>query len=54
MRLRGEVINLVGLRFLHDANDVGRVGHIAIVHMKSNALLVRVVNQVVYALGIER
>jgi hypothetical protein len=54
VRLRSEVVNLVGLRFLHVANDVGRVGHIAIMHMKSNTLLVRVMNQVVDALGIER
>ena len=54
VRLRGEVINLVWVRFLHNANDVGRIGHVAIMHMKGNTLLVRIVNQVVYTLGIER
>jgi hypothetical protein len=53
MRLRREVVNLVGLRFLQDANDVGRVGHIAIMQMEGNTLLVRIMNQVVEAPGIE-
>jgi hypothetical protein len=53
MRLRREVVDLVGLRFLHDADDVGRICNIAIVQMEGNTLLVRVMNQVVDSLGIE-
>jgi hypothetical protein len=51
MRLRREVVDLVGLSFLHDADDVGRV---AIMHMEGNTLLVRIVNPVIDTLGIER
>ncbi len=34
MRLRREIVDLVGLRLLHDADDVGGVGQVAIVQMK--------------------
>ena len=43
MGLRGKIVDLVRLRFLHDADDIGRVGHVAIVQMKGDALLVRIV-----------
>ena len=54
MRLRGKIVDLVGLRFLNDPYDIGRVRHIAVMHMEGNALLVRIMNQVVDALGVER
>jgi hypothetical protein len=41
------------LRFLHDADDVGRVGHITIMQIEGNTRLVRIMNEVVEALGIE-
>ncbi len=53
MRLRREVVDLIRLRFLHNADDIGRVGHVAVMHMEGNPLLVRIMNQVVDALGIE-
>jgi len=53
MRLCGEVVDLVGLRFLHDTDDVRRVGHVAIMHMERNALLVRIMNQVIDTFGVE-
>ena len=28
--LRGEIVDLVGLRLLHDADQVGRIGHVAV------------------------
>src|SRR5260370_35347546 len=54
MRLRREIIDLVRLRFLHDADDIGRVGYITIVQLEGNALLVRIVDEMVDALGVER
>jgi hypothetical protein len=54
VRLRGEIVDLVRLGFLHDADDVGRVGHIAVVKIEGHALLMRIMNQVVDALCIER
>ena len=54
MRLRREIVNLVRLRLLHDPDDVGRVGHVPIVQMERNTVLVRIVNEMVEALGIER
>jgi hypothetical protein len=53
VRLRGKIVDLVGLRFLHDPYDVGGVGHIAIMHMEGSALLVRIMNQVIDPLGVE-
>src|SRR5215475_9402462 len=53
MRLRREIVDLIRLRFLHDADDVGCVGHIAVMQMEGNTLLVRIMNQVVDAFGIE-
>ena len=44
MRLRREVVDLVRLRFLHNADDIGRVGHVAVMHMEGNPLLVRIMN----------
>ena len=54
MRLRREIVDLVRLRFLHDADDIGRVGHIAVMQLEGNALLVRIMHEMVDALGVER
>jgi hypothetical protein len=51
--LRREIVDLVRLRFLHNADDVSRVGHIAVMQLKGHPLLVRIMHQVVDALGIE-
>src|SRR4029453_17222234 len=53
MRLRRKIVDLIRLRFLHNADDVSRVGHIAVMQMEGNTLLVRIMNQMVDALGIE-
>ena len=53
VRLRREIVDLVRLRLLNDADDIGCIRDIAIVQMKCNALLVRVVNEVVYPFGVE-
>src|SRR5262249_31402697 len=53
MRLRREIVDLIRLRFLHNADDVSRVGHIAVMHMEGYPLLVRIMNQMVNTLGIE-
>ena len=54
VRLRREIVDLVRLRLLDDANDVGRVGHIPVVQMERHAFLVRIVNELVDAFRIER
>ena len=53
MRLRGEVVDLLRARLLDDADQVGRVGHVAVVHEEAHALLVGVDVEVVDALGVE-
>ena len=53
MRLRRKIVDLIRLRFLHNADDVGRVGHIAVMQMEGNTLFVRIMDQVVEALGIK-
>src|SRR5262245_23522403 len=51
---RREIEDLVWLRFLHDTDNIGRVGYITIMQLEGNALLVRVVDEMVDALGVER
>jgi hypothetical protein len=53
MRLCRQVVDLIRLRFLHNADDIGRVGHVTVMHMEGYPLLVRIMNQMVDALGIE-
>src|SRR6476469_9292796 len=53
MRLRRKRVDLSRLRLLHDADDVGRIGHVAIVQMERNTRLMRIVNEMVEAHGIE-
>ena len=54
MRLRRQIVDLVRLRFLHDADDVGRVSYVAVVQMEKNAFLMRIMDEVIDAGGIER
>ena len=42
MALRREVINLVGPRLLHDADEVGRVRHVAIVQNEFKFCIMRI------------
>ena len=51
--LRREIVDLVRLGLLHDADDIGRVGHVAIVQMEAKSLLMRIMDEVVDAGGIE-
>ena len=53
MRLRGEIVDLVRPRLLHDADDVGGIGHVPVVQMKGDAGLVRIVNEMIKAGGVE-
>src|SRR5262249_24098282 len=54
MALSREIVNLVGLALLDQADQVGGIGKVAIVHKKSRLVLVRVNIEVIYARGIER
>ena len=53
-RLRGQVVDLVGLGLLDDADEVGGVGQVAVVHEEAHAGLVRVVVEMVDAVGVEQ
>ena len=54
MALRGEIVDLVRLGLLDDADQVGRIGHVAVVQEEPRALLVRVLVEMIDALGVER
>ncbi len=54
MALGAEVVNLVWLRFLHDANQVAGVRQVAVVQLEVGVINVRVLVDVVYALGVEQ
>ena len=51
--MRREIVDLVWLGLLNNADDIGRVGDIPIMELKRNAFLVRVVDEMVNALGVE-
>ena len=54
MALRGEIVDLVGLDLLDEANEVGRVGQVAIMHEEAGIRLMRIDVEMVDALGVER
>ena len=53
MALRGEIVDLVGLGFLHQADQVGGIGQVAIMQEEAHRLVVRVLIEMVHALGVE-
>ncbi len=53
MRLRSEVVDFVGLDLLDDADEAGAVGQITVVQDEAAAGLVRVLVEVVDAVGVE-
>src|SRR6202049_4365032 len=54
VRLSGEIVDLVGLSLLEQANQVGRVRYVPVVEAEENAALVRVMIEMVDAAGVER
>ncbi len=48
-----EVVYLIGLHLLHDAREVHRVGHIAVVQYEIALLQVRILVDMVYSLGVK-
>jgi hypothetical protein len=52
--LRAEVVDLVGLHLLHDADEVGRVRQVTVVQDEALVLHMRVFVDVVHALGVEQ
>jgi hypothetical protein len=49
-----QVVDLVGLNFLDDPNEIGRISQVSIVQFQPHIALVGVLVQVVDAIGIER
>ena len=54
MALGGEIVDLVGLGLLDDADQVGRVGHVAVMQDEARIGLVRVLIEMLDAAGVER
>src|SRR5215475_16084074 len=54
MALGREIVNLVGLVLLDQADHVGGICQVAIVHEKSRLVLMRINVEIIYAPGIER
>ena len=54
MALRGEIVDLVRLHFLDDADQRGGVGEVAVMQGEVEALLVRIVIQMIDAIGVEQ
>ena len=53
MALRGEIVNLVGLHLLHDADQVRRIGQVAVIHEETHIRLMRVLIEMIDAVGID-
>ena len=51
--LGGEVVDLIGLNLLHDADEVGAVHEVAVVQLQAYVVFVRVLVQVVDAVRVE-
>jgi len=54
VRLRGQVVDFVGLGLLDDPKEVRRIGHVAVVQMKGSLRDVRIDVQMVDSLAVER
>ena len=54
MGLCAQVIDLVGLHFGNDPRQVGAVGQITVVQLKAGIVCVRILIDVIDALGVER
>ena len=54
MALRRKIVDLGRLRFLHDADEIGRIGHIAVMQEEVRALDMRVGINVIDARRVER
>ena len=52
--LRREIVDLVGLRLLDQADQVGGVGQVAVVQEETRVVLVRIDVEVIDAAGVER
>ncbi len=50
---RAQVVDLVGLHLLHDADEVGAVGEVTVVQLEAGVVDVRVLVEVVDAVGVE-
>ena len=51
--LRGQVVNLVGLRLLDHAHQAGRIGHVAMVQEEPAIRRLRVLIEMIDTLGVE-
>ena len=54
MALRGEIVDLVRLGLLDDADQVGRIGHVAIMEDEALVRLVRILVEMLDPAGVER
>ena len=54
MALGGEVVDLVGPHLGHDAQQAAGIGHVAVVQRERQAGLVRLVEEMIDAVGIEQ
>jgi hypothetical protein len=52
MALRGEIVDFIGLHFLHDVDQAAGIGQIAVVQYKMAAFDMRVLIQMVDAVGV--
>src|SRR5262249_15635127 len=54
MALGGEIVNFDGLHFLNDANEICRIGHVAVVQKELYARPMRILIKMIDACSVER
>ncbi len=54
MALGRQIVNLVRLHFLHDPDEIGGIGQIAVVQLQFRGRFVRILINMVDAFGIEK
>jgi hypothetical protein len=54
MALRSQVVDFGWLGFLDDANEIGRIGHVAVMHQKTQLGFMRILIKMLDAPGIDR
>ena len=54
MALRREIVDLVGLRFLNDPDDIGRIRHVPVMQEERRRAFMRIDVEMIDSLGIKR
>jgi hypothetical protein len=49
-----EIVNFVGLHFLNDSDEIGRIGKVSVMQTKMRIVDVRIFVEMIYTIGVEK